>query len=300
MRRSGQVCGIGIGLRLELAEELLERRPPEIRWLEVHPENYIRRGGRFRTTLRRALDSWPVVTHALTMGFASAVPFDAAYVRELGAFLRDVGTPWHSDHMCFASVDGLFAHDLLPVPFHEESLRTIRQRMSEARDALGIELAFENVSYYASSEASDLSEVDFTVALLEDPDARMLLDVNNVYVNSRNFGFDPRAWIDRIPPEKVVQIHIAGHHVRPDGFRIDTHAEDVCDEVYALLDHTLERVGPRPVLLERDGNYPTLDELLVQVRRLTDIYDRATAAHAAVREERARSAHETLARDGQS
>ena len=270
------VEGIGLGLRMELGDELLERRPPELGWREIHPENYLRRGGRFATLLKRARDAYPIVTHGLTMCFGAVEPFEREYLEPLGAFLKDVGVPWHSDHMCFAGVDGVFSHDLLPVPFDEESMDTLSRRITEARDALDVELAFENVSYYAPSDRSETDEASFTVELLERADCRMLLDVNNVYVNSRNHGFDPYEWIDRIPAHRVVQIHVAGHQVRDDGFRIDTHAEDVCEDVYDLLEHTLRRIGPRPVLLERDGKYPPLDDLLAQVRRLDAIYRRAT------------------------
>ena len=273
----GIVNGIGLGLRAELGNEMLERAPEEIRWVEVHPENYVRRGGRFATLLARARDVWPVATHGLTMCFGAVEPFEREYMEPLRRFLHEVETPWHSDHMCFGGVDGVYAHDLLPVPFNESSLETMARRITEARDFLDREVAFENVSYYAESPLSETDEASFTVALLERTDCRMLLDVNNVYVNSRNHGFDPRAWIDRIPADRVVQIHVAGHFVRDDDLRIDTHAENVCDDVYDLLEHTLERMGPKPVLLERDGNFPKLDDLLAQVRRLGEIYARATS-----------------------
>lgn len=273
-----QVTGIGIGLRWELAKALMERAPRSIQWLEVHPENYLHRGGAYRRLLDEAKERYPIVTHGLTMGFGSTTPFDRDYLRALRLFLKDLGTPFHSDHMCFPAVDAVFAHDLLPVPFNEESARTIEQRFNEARDALDVELAMENVSYYVESDRSETDEANFTVDVLRRADAKMLLDVNNVYVNSRNFGFDPRAWIDQIPADRVLQIHVAGHFVRDDGFRIDTHAEDVCEDVYSLLDYTLRRIGPVPVLLERDGNYPALDTLLAQTERLDEIYQGATKA----------------------
>ncbi|MCA9602529.1 MAG: DUF692 domain-containing protein [Polyangiales bacterium] len=279
-----RVAGVGLGLRMEFAEELLGLGPKAVPWVEVHPENYMRRGGRYPAILTRALDTWPVVTHGLSMGFGNVDRFERAYLDRLHSFLRDVGTPWHSDHMCFGGADGAFVHDLLPVPFTESALALMSERFVEARDTLDIELAFENLSYYANAPESDMDEATYCAALLERADAKMLLDVNNVYVNSRNHGFDPREWIDRIPAERVVQIHVAGHLVRPDGFRIDTHAEPMCDDVYGLLEYTLGRMGPKPVLLERDGNWPKLEELLSEVERLQRIYDRATrkeAPHAA-------------------
>jgi hypothetical protein len=261
---------------MEMARELLDKAPSEVKWLEVHPENYMDRGGRYPTVLDKAMAKWPFATHGLTMCFGRAEPFEDRYLRNLRAFLADLGAPWHSDHLCFADVDGVFAHDLLPLPFNEDAAKLYARRIVEARAAIDCEnLAFENVSYYAESPDSEMDEVSFCLEVLERADCKMLLDVNNVYVNSRNLGFDPRKWIDRIPTERVVQIHVAGHLVRDDGFRIDTHGEDVADDVYDLLEYTLTRIGPKPVLLERDGNFIPLDELLEQVRRLDAIYQRA-------------------------
>jgi len=273
---SRHVGGIGVGLRYALADELLERRPPEVSWVEIHPENYLGRGGRYADILAEAREQWPVVTHGLTMCFGATEPHDRAYMRDLRAFLDRLEAPWHSDHACFGGADGAFVHDLLPPPFDEETAKVMVQRLIEAQDQLGRPVAIENVSYYAPQLEDGLAEADFMVEVLEAADALILLDVNNVYVNSRNFDFDPRAYIDRIPPERVVQMHVAGHFVRPDGLRIDTHGERVCEDVYDLLEHTLERMGPKPVLLERDNNIPTLDEVLGEVRRLDAIYARAT------------------------
>ncbi len=273
---SNEIHGIGIGFRYAMAEELLQRLPPEVRWVEVHPENYMRRGGRYADLLSRAREHWPLVTHGLTMCFASSEPQDDEYMDDLSSFLRRVDTPWHSDHACFGSADGAYMHDLLPVPFTDEAAKTMVQRIVEARDAVDRPIAVENVSYYAPQAEDGLLEADFMLEVLERADAKLLLDVNNVFVNSVNFGFDPRRWIDRIPPERVVQMHVAGHFIRPDGLRIDTHGESICEGVYDLLEYTLKRMGKKPVLLERDNNIPPLDDLLTEVRRLSEIYERAT------------------------
>ena len=269
--------GIGLGLRFDMARRFLEERP-DVAFVEIHPENYVGRGGLYRELLDRALRSYPVATHGLTMCFGHTTPFERDFLRDLKQFLRDVRAPWHSDHLCFGGVGGVFAHDLLPLPFTEEALDTVVQRFTEARDALDLDLAFENVSYYAAQSDDPLDEARFCVEVLERTDGKIMLDVNNVFVNSQNFSFDPRAWIDLIPPERVVQMHVAGHLRRPDGLRIDTHGEPIPDGVYELLDYTLRRVGPRPVLLERDNNIPTLDELLGEVRRLQEVYDQAVVA----------------------
>jgi len=270
------VTGIGIGLRYDLATELLERRPEAVSWVEVHPENYIDRGGRYLEMLQTARRDWPVVTHGLTTCLGSTEPFDIEYLRELRNFLHQVEVPWHSEHLCLGTVDDRFFHDLLPIPFTEEAATVASERLEEVRDAIDKPLALENVSYYAPQGTDGLEEADFVVEVLERTDAKLLLDVNNIYVNSRNFGFEPRAYIDKIPVDRVVQIHVAGHFVRDDGLRIDTHGEPVPDDVYTLLDYALRKVGPVPVLLERDNNIPPLDELLSEIDRLSDLYRCAT------------------------
>lgn len=277
-----QVEGIGLGLRHDLADELFERHPSSIAWLEVHPENYLDRGGRYQEMLELARRDWPVVTHGLSTCLGSLEPFDASYLRDLGAFLRDLDVPWHSEHLCLGSLGDRFFHDLLPLPFTGEAAEVACQRLIEMQNAIDRPLALENVSYYAPQGPDGLAEADFVVEVLERTDAKLLLDVNNVYVNSRNFGFDPKAYIEKIPAHRVVQIHVAGHMVREDGLRIDTHGEPVPDEVYALLEHTLMKTGPIPVLLERDSNVPPLEELLAEVDHLWTLYRNAMEARDAV------------------
>ena len=273
--------GIGLGLRADMAPEFLEAMPQSVAFVEVHPENYMRRGGLYRSYLDRARERYPVLTHGLTLCFGHSEPCDREYLSDLRAFLREVETPWHSDHLCFGGAGGAFAHDLLPIPFNEEALDTVVARLNEARDATGVEIAFENISYYAPQGPDPLDESRFCVAVLEKADAKIMLDVNNVFVNSRNLGFDPKAWIDMIPAERVVQMHVAGHLVRPDGLRIDTHGEPIPEGVYELFEYTLRRIGPKPVLIERDNDIPPLADLLAEVERLDEIYQRAVGERAA-------------------
>jgi uncharacterized protein (UPF0276 family) len=270
------VHGIGLGLRYDLASELLERRPETVAWLEIHPENYVNRGGRYQEMLDLARQDWPIVTHGLSTCLGALEPFDARYLRELRTFLSDVEIPWHSEHLCLGGVDDRFFHDLLPLPFTEEAAQIASRRLIEVRDEIDVPLALENASYYAPQCEDGLAEADFVVEVLERADAKLLLDVNNIYVNSRNFDFDPKAYIDKIPADRVVQVHVAGHFVRDDGLRIDTHGEAVPNEVYQLLDYALRKIGPVPVLLERDNNVPPLDELLAEVDELWKIYRSAT------------------------
>ena len=273
---SREVNGIGLGLRYDLASELLERRPATVSWIELHPENYVNRGGRYQEMLELARRDWPIVTHGLSTCLGAVEPFDAEYLGNLREFFSGLEVPWHSEHLCFGGVDDRFFHDLLPLPFTDEAARTAAQRLTEARDAIGVPLALENVSYYAPQGPDGLAEADFVVEVLEQADAKLLLDVNNIYVNSRNFDFDPKAYIDKIPAERVVQIHVAGHFIRDDGLRIDTHGEPIPGDVYQLLDYTLRKTGAVPVLLERDTNIPPLDELLSEVDELWTIYRSAT------------------------
>lgn len=280
MTHSG-IEGVGLGLRHDLAAELLERAPEEVRWLEIHPENYVARGGAFALNLERAMERWALVPHGLTLCFGTTERFDRGYVRELAELLDRIDAPWYSDHLCFAGAGGVYLHDLLPLPHTRESIATVAARVRELRDAIGRPVAIENISYYAHPPPRDMDEPDFVLEILDAADCQLLFDVNNVYVNSINHGFDPRSYVDRIPPERVVQIHVAGHFTRKDGIIIDTHGEPICDGVYDLLAYAIERLGPVPVLLERDQNIPPLDEVLGEVRRVSEIYDRAIAAHEA-------------------
>ncbi len=273
---TGKVHGIGLGLRYDLATELLDRRPQSVSWVEVHPENYVDRGGRYGEILDVARRDWPVVTHGLSTCLGALEPVDEAYLSDLRLFLKNLEVPWHSEHLCIGSANARFFHDLLPLPFTDEAVAMSVQRLCEMRDALDLPIALENVSYYAPQADDGLDEADFVVEVLERADAKLLLDVNNIYVNARNFGFDAEAYIDRMPRERVVQIHVAGHLVRDDGLRIDTHGEAVPNDVYHLLEYALRKVGPVPVLLERDNNIPALEELLAEIDDLWAIYERAT------------------------
>ncbi len=279
-RSSGAVCGIGLGLRQGLASDLFASELPELRFVEIHPENYLRRGGRFRVMLARARERWPVLTHGLTLGFGAVEPAPHSYTRELRDFLRELDAPFHSEHLCFSSADGVMLHDLMPLPFRKEAIDTAVLRIRELRDTLERPVAIENVSYYAHPGQPHMSEVEFLLEVLERSDAKLLLDVNNVFVNAKNHGFDPYAYLDRIPAQRVVQLHVAGHTVRKDGLILDTHGEPVQDAVYALLAHTLRRTGPRPVLLERDQSFPKFEVLAQEVKRLDVLYREAVGEQA--------------------
>jgi uncharacterized protein (UPF0276 family) len=196
-------------------------------------------------------------------------------VKDVRALLRSTNARWHSEHLCWGGTEGAFLHDLLPLPQTRETAKRAAARMRELRDALEVDVALENVSTYAHPGPRELAEIDFVLEVLEASDGKMLLDVNNVWVNQNNHGIDARAYVDRIPPDRVVQIHVAGHLVRPDGLIIDTHAEPVRPEVRELLAYTMKRMPDVPVLLERDGNYPPFAELMAEVDALAAIVEGA-------------------------
>ena len=273
----GRVTGVGLGLRWELLDELLEVRPA-LSFLEVSPENYMGRGGYYDVALDRVRAQYPIVTHGLTMSVGGHDPLRDEYLTGLRAFIARVGSPWHSDHLCFSTANGVVLHDLLPVSFQAREVGRIADRIKRAEDAIGVPFAIENVSSYMHPGEKEMGEAEFLARLCEAADCGLMLDVNNAYVNAQNFGFDVDEWMRTAPLDRVVQMHVAGHdRVSEDGedLIIDTHGADVAEPVLALLERTLRRTGPVPVLLERDQRIPPLDELLKEVRALEAIYERA-------------------------
>ena len=271
------VSGVGIGLRWALVDDLLERPPPELAFIEVAPENFMRRGGRFPAALASCSERWPIVTHGLTMSLGGCDPLGVDYLRTLAGFVREVKTPWHSDHLCFGIVGGAVLHDLLPLPFTAQAAAHVASRVRQAQDVLGIAMAVENISYYAHPGDAEMDEADFASEVVAQAGCGLLLDVNNVYVNAQNHGFDAREMIAKMPLDRVVQVHVAGHDDSDPDLVIDTHAEPLVKGVYDLLDFTLRRTGPVPVLLERDDNFPDFADLAREIAEIDGILSRATS-----------------------
>jgi uncharacterized protein len=281
-----RIAGVGLGLRWEFLDELVDRSAGEklpIDFLEIAPENYMRRGGRHPEALRALAGRFPLLSHGLTMSLGGVDPLDAQYLVELAAFLRDVRSPWHSDHLCFGAFGGRILHDLLPLAFKEATVARVADRIKRARDALRVPLAVENVSYYWHPGRAEMGEAEFLARVCDAADCGLMLDVNNAYVNASNFGFDAEAWMRTAPLERTVQIHVAGHEwfgadasgltgraePRSEGAMIvDTHGADVPDPVLALLARVYPRTGPVPIVLERDQNIPDLDGLLAEMGRI--------------------------------
>jgi uncharacterized protein (UPF0276 family) len=266
-----QLSGVGLGLRWPLVDDLLNRPPPELAFLEVAPENYMRRGGRYSAALAACRARWPVITHGLTMSLGGVDPLSVDYLRTLRAFLHDVETPWHSDHLCFGIVEGAALHELLPIPFTAKAAAHVAERVRQAQDSLGLPLAVENISYYAHPGPAEMDEADFATLVVEKSGCSLLLDVNNVYVNSKNHGFDARAMIEKMPLGNVVQMHVAGHDDSDPDLLVDTHGEAIKADVLDLVAFALARTGPVPIVLERDDNFPSWGELLAELAELQAI-----------------------------
>ena len=260
---SGPIEGFGLGLRTEHYADFLEAKPA-VDWLEVISENYLVPGGKPLARLDAIRRDHPMVMHGVSLSIGSSDALDPVYLRELKALATRIEPAWISDHLCWTGVDHHNLHDLLPMPYTEAALRHLTARVLQVQEALGRRLLLENVSSYVSFQADEMTEWEFIGELLKRADCELLLDVNNVYVSSRNHGFDARTFIDAMPRERVRQIHLAGHedhgaHV------VDTHDHPICDDVWALYAHTVRRLGPVPTMIERDDHIPPLAELLAEL-----------------------------------
>jgi uncharacterized protein len=273
-RRHGPF-GVGLGLRWDFLEEVVDGEELAVAFFEVSPENYMRRGGYYPAALEQVRDRYTLVSHGLTLSLGATTDPDPTYLRELRAEIVRLGTPWHSDHLCFSSSGERMLHELLPLKFSLENVQRVADRLRRVEDFLGVPMAIENITWYAHPGKPELSEAEFIGQTLERSGAGLLLDVNNVYVNAQNHGFDPSQFLRQIPLDRVIQIHVAGHSRLDSGLILDTHGAKVCDPVHELLGFVLEQTGPLPVLLERDNHIPELSELMAEVRELRAVYERS-------------------------
>ncbi len=267
------VSGVGLGLRWEFLDELVEAMPSSIDFLEIAPENYIGRGGHVRAQLEKLAARYPIVTHGLTMSLAGTEPIRVDYMHNLREFLHETKSPWHSDHLCFSVSGGRVLHDLLPPRMTIASAERTADRVKRAQDELGVPMAVENISFYMRKGEDELDEPDFVAEVCERANAGLMLDVNNVYVNSVNFGFDPDWWLSRVPLERVVQMHVAGGEWVGDiegapRTLIDSHGADVPSPVLDLFRKARTRTRDVPVVVERDLAIPPLAGLLAEVERV--------------------------------
>ncbi len=269
---SAPYLGFGLGLRPQHYKEILEDSP-NIDWFEVISENYMVPGGNPLRMLDRIAERYPVVMHGVSLSIASTAPLDMNYLTGLKALAARVNPKWISDHLCWTGVHGINLHDLLPVPYTEEALCHVVDRVSRVQDFLGRRIAIENVSSYMEYACSEMSEWDFVGELARRADCWLLLDVNNVFVSGINHTFVPTAFLDAIPQERVVQFHLAGHSESNECL-IDTHDEPVCEEVWELYGVALERFGPISTMIERDDKIPPLADLVAELERARAIAGR--------------------------
>ncbi|MCB1887220.1 MAG: DUF692 domain-containing protein [Rhodocyclaceae bacterium] len=269
-----RIEGFGLGLRVDHYADFVERPAQPVDWLEIISENYLVPGGKPLDFLDRIRADHPMVMHGVSLSIGSTDPLDRDYLDALKALARRIEPGWLSDHLCWTGVDHANLHDLLPLPYTAAALAHLEPRVAQVQDHLGRPLVLENVSSYVSYAADEMREWEFIAELVRRTGCQLLLDVNNVYVSARNHGFDAREFIDAMPADAVVQIHLAGHEDHGD-IVIDTHDHPVRDEVLALYGYTLQRIGMRPTMIERDDRIPPLAELLGELDSV-----RAVAAQA--------------------
>jgi uncharacterized protein len=270
----------GLGLRRALLGALQTSPPGSFDFLECAPENWIGVGGKLGAALDELGARNAITCHGLSLSLGGTEPLDETFLARVRRFLERHRVSLYSEHLSYCSDDGQL-YDLLPIPFTDEAVHHVAGRIRRVQDLLGRRIAVENVSYYAAPFQA-LNEVDFVNAVLAEADCDLLLDVNNVYVNSINHGYDPSDYIARMPSGRIVSYHVAGHFDEADDLKIDTHGAAVKDEVWALLAHAYQLHGVHPTLLERDFNFPPMQALLDEVaaiRRLQQANLTAARAH---------------------
>jgi hypothetical protein len=264
--RQYPVSGAGLGLRRGFIDELMADPPAEVDFMEVAPENWIHVGGKLGRNIRYFTERYPFLIHGLSLSIGSPAPLNEALLRDVRDFMNEHGIRFYSEHLSFCGDDGQL-YDLMPIPFTEEAVHYVAARIRRAQEILGQRMAVENVSYYAPADTS-LSEIEFTNAVLEEADCDLLLDINNIVVNSINHGYDAREFMRAMPPGRVRYFHLAGHYKEAEDLRIDTHGAAVGEQAWELLAAAYDHFGPVPTLLERDFNFPPIGELLDEIRRI--------------------------------
>ncbi|HEY1628444.1 MAG TPA: DUF692 domain-containing protein [Tepidisphaeraceae bacterium] len=251
--------GIGIGLRVPHYQHILSKKPT-VDWFEIISENYMVDAGRPLEVLDQILEQYQVVQHGVSMYFGSADPLSREHLNRLKSLVKRTKTKFLSDHLCWGSVDGTYTHDLLPMPYTFEAAKITAQRIKQARDFLEVPICVENVSSYAEYHVSEMTEWEFLSEVVELADCGILLDVNNIYVSSKNHSFNPMDYVNNVPHQRVGQIHIAGHS-KFEKYILDTHDHPVLDPVWKLYERALQLCGPTNTLLEWDAHIPSFDEV---------------------------------------
>jgi len=261
-----ELHGAGLGLRRTLMGPLLSMDQGAVDFMEVAPENWIGVGGRFGKQFRQLAERHTIALHGLSLDIGGPDPIDTELVRSVRTLMTEINAPLYSEHLTYCAADG-HLYDLLPIPFTEEAVHYVADRVRQVQDIIGMPLVLENASYYGQAY-NDLSEAEFITAVLQESGCELLLDVNNIYVNSINHCYDPLQFLDALPLDRVRYIHIAGHFDEEDDLKVDTHGADIIHPVWQLLEQAYRRLGPVPTLLERDFNIPPLTELLLEIEQI--------------------------------
>ncbi len=273
------VSGAGLGLRRPIADQLKEVPAGEIDFMEIAPENWIHVGGKLGKKLRWFTERYPFLIHGLSLSIGSPAPLNEQLVHDIRDFMAEHNIRMYSEHLSASSDDGQL-YDLMPIPFTEDAVKHVAARVQRVQDILEQRIALENVSYYAPTDTA-MNEADFTLAVLEEADCDLMLDINNIVVNSINHHYDASEFLGSMPAERIRYFHLAGHYVEAEDLRIDTHGTPVDEQAWQLLEEAYSLFGPVPTLLERDFNFPPMDELLDEVRRIKRLQAESQARNVA-------------------
>ena len=284
MAQRSDIRGAGLGLKRELLPQLMEQQGKpwlsQLHFLEIAPENWIAAGGKYAAELDWLKQHYPIVCHGLCLSLGGPDPLNIPFLQQVHRFLNEFEIPLYTEHLSYCSdLSNGYIYDLLPIPFTEEAIKYVAQRIRQTQDILQRRIAVENTSFYVDAPISEMDEIDFINAVLTEADCDLHLDINNVYVNSVNFGFDPYAFLDKIPVDRVVYGHMAGHLQVSPGLLVDTHGEAIADPVWQLLKYAYDRLGGFPTLLERDSNFPPLADLMQEVDHIVSLQHHAEATH---------------------
>lgn len=269
MSENFPVQGKGLGLRRSFLSSAADQLPPQVNFMEVAPENWIDIGGRYGHLFESIVERIPFVCHGLSLNLGGPAPLDESFLRRVRQFLDTHDIRCYSEHLSYCADDG-HLYDLMPIPFTEEAVKYVSDRIKQTQDIIGRRMAIENVSYYAAP-GQEMKEIEFVNTVLEEADCDLLIDINNIYVNSINHSYDAEDYMKSLPGERIAYAHIAGHYDEAEDLRIDTHGADVIDPVWALLEKAYEHFGVFPTLLERDFNIPAFDKLMIEVDKIQSI-----------------------------
>ena len=266
--------GFGIGLRPCYQVEIIETQP-DLDWIEITTENFLVEGGRVLYYLRQLQEQYPMAMHGVSLSIGSTDELDLDYLQRVKQLADDIQPLWISDHLCWTGVNGFNAHDLLPLPYTEDAINHVVNRVKQVQDFLGQQILLENLSSYITYQQSSLSEWEFLTAIAEQADCLILLDVNNIYVSAVNHDFDPMQYLNHIPPQRVQQFHLAGHERYPE-YILDTHSATICPDVWQLYEAACRLFPKAATLIERDDNYPPLAELMTELNEARRIHAHIT------------------------